>query len=87
MEQRLDQRIDAELDRLGWSSTTAPEGASTLDCWQTPTTAVDGIVTLHDEQEVTPFHGEALLVALMALAPGVSWDDLWYEILPHMVQE
>lgn len=84
---RLDTRIDGELDRLGWSSTTAPEGASTLDCWNTPTTEEDGLVTLHDPQEVTMFRGEALLEALRQLPEGISWEALWHAILPHSVQE
>lgn len=84
---RLDARIDAELDRLGWSSRTAPEGNSTLDAWNTATTDQDGIVTLHDDQEVTPFHGLVLLHTLQGLQPAISWDDLWHAILPHMVEE
>lgn len=84
---RLDARIDAELDRLGWSSRTAPEGNSTLDAWNTATTDQDGIVTLHDDQEVTPFHGLVLLHTLQGLQPAISWDDLWQAILPHMVEE
>lgn len=84
---RLDTLIDAELDRLGWSSTTAPEGSSTLDAWNSPTTDADGIVTLHDSQEVTRFHGLALLETLRTLPDEIDWDALWHEILPHMVAE
>ena len=81
---RLDSLIDQELDRLGWSSTTAPEGSSTLDCWDTET---PGVVVLHDTQEVTAFHGPALLDTLRALPDGTSWDDVWQAILPHMLDE
>ena len=84
---RLDTLIDAELDRLGWSSTTAPEGNSTLDAWNTPATEADGIVTVHDAQEVTRFQGQALLETLRTLPDGIAWDDLWQEIVPHMVHD
>ena len=82
---RLDTLIDAELERLGWSSTTAPAGLATLDAWKTPTTDADDIVTLHDRQGVTLFKGRALLETLRTLPENIDYENLWQAIVPHMV--
>lgn len=79
--ERLDAQIDAELARLGYSSITAPDDSGTLDCFDTE---IPGIVSLHDTQEVTLVHGLPLLEALRLLKPPLTWEELWYAIVPHM---
>ena len=76
--------INAELDRLSWSSDTAPEGDTTLDAFPTDG---EGIVMVADNQEQTCFYAEPLLRTLLDLAAPISYDDLWYAILPHMIEE
>ena len=68
--ERLDTRIDRELDRLCWSIDTSPDDTRTLVCWNCELTAQHGIVTLHTPQEVTLFHGPELLDTLRALPEG-----------------
>ena len=76
--------INRELDRLGWSSDTAPPGTSCLDAF--PTTQ-GGIVVISDPQEETAFYSEPLYRALKDLEPPVSYDDIWHAMLPHLVEE
>jgi hypothetical protein len=77
------QAINDEFDRLGWSSDTAPDGASCLDAFETEQS---GIVVVEDTQESTCFYGDALLIILQALPDEIGWDDLWQAILPAMVE-
>ena len=77
LSRRLDSCIDYELVRLGLEDD--------LHCWNTPTTVEDGLVTLHDTQEVTLCRGAALRTTLRTLEPGVSWDAFWHAIQPHIV--
>jgi hypothetical protein len=76
--------INAELDRLEWSSDTAPEGDTCIDAFPTKEA---GIVALADNQETTCFYSEALLRVLFNLQAPISWDNLWHAMLPHMVKE
>ena len=76
--------INRELDRLRWSSDTAPEGNTTLDAF--PTDAA-GIVMLADTQEQTLFYAEPLFRVLCDLQPPISYDEIWHAMLPHMVSE
>jgi hypothetical protein len=81
---RLDILINLELDRLGWSSETAPPGANSLDAFLTET---EGIVSLHDTQEITDFRGSELLTILQMLPASIAWEDLWQAILPLAEEE
>lgn len=75
--------INGALSRLGWTSDTAPDGCSTLDAYDTDQR---GIVSLEDQQEKTLFYAQPLLDTLRSLPQGLSWDDLWQAMLPHMVE-
>jgi hypothetical protein len=44
------------------------------------------VIALFDEQETTLCYGEPLLETLRTLKPGVSWNDLWDAIIPHVVE-
>jgi hypothetical protein len=92
MPPRLDTLIDLELDRLGWSSTTAPEGSLTLDCWlvetpedEDPPGVYQQLVSLHEDEEVTLCHGALLLRTLRLLDAPIAYEDLWHEIMPYTV--
>ena len=76
-------QINLELDRLGWSSDTAPEGETCLDAFPTEDT---GVVALEDTQETTLFDGAGLLSTLTALPAEIEWEDLWQAILPYATQ-
>ena len=76
--------INNELDRLGWSSDTAPEGNTSLDA--VPTDEA-GVVAILDTQETSLFHSETLLRLLFEVQPPVTYDALWQAILPAMVAE
>jgi hypothetical protein len=82
--QPLVDAIQAELDRLGWSSSTAPEGVHCLDAF--PTNEA-GIVALTDLDDTHCFHGEALLALLQALPEDTDWDMLLLAILPAIAED
>lgn len=76
-------QINLELDRLGWSSDTAPEGETCVDAFPTEDT---GVVVLEDTQETTMFDGAGLLSVLTALPAEIEWEDLWQAILPYATE-
>jgi hypothetical protein len=80
----LVQAIDRELDRLEWSSDTAPPGDECLDAFATNDV---GIVALTAPYDTTCYHGAALLAILEALPEDTDWDTLGQAILPAMVHE
>jgi hypothetical protein len=80
----LVQALAAELDRLGWSSDTAPRGPLCLDVFPTNETGVVAVEHLHGP---TCFTGEALLAILQQLATPLSYHDLWQAMQPAKVDE
>ena len=74
--------INAELDRLGWSSDTAPAGKRCLDAFPTEDA---GIIVISDPQEETAFYSEPLLRVLYDLAAPLSYDDVCHAIRPYRV--
>jgi hypothetical protein len=76
--------INFELDRLQWSSDTAPAGNTCLDAFPTQDA---GVIIVADTQEETPFASEALLRALCWLTPPITYEHLWHAMLPCIIQD
>jgi hypothetical protein len=80
----LVRALDAELDRLGWTSATAPRGPCCLDVFATNEA---GIVAVEHPTGSTCFSGTALLAILEQLTDDINYGDLWQAMQPAMVQE
>jgi hypothetical protein len=80
----LVQAIQAELDRIGWSSDTAPRGPHCLTAFPTH---VAGLVTLANFCTTITLHGGALLAILQALPEETAWEDLCIALRPALADQ
>jgi hypothetical protein len=80
----LVQAINRELDRLGWSSDTAPRGPHCLTAFPSH---IAGIVRLATSCTMLCFDGRALLAILQALPEETAWEDVCIALRPALADQ
>lgn len=77
----LASAISRELDRLDWSSETAPPGEQCLEAF--PATPGHGVVAVDGPEGTCCYDGLPLLQHLVDLEPPLTWEAMLAALRPY----